>query len=97
MDGETKAMTADGLQQEPVITLSLADLLPDANGEIVVVGDGMQLSLVTDEQVCGSGIAEHHLTATGMDVVGLNYFAFADGTRLYVSPDVDLTIATTHG
>jgi hypothetical protein len=96
MDGDaSKAMTADG--QEPVITLSLADLLPDANGEIVVVGDGVHLSLVTDAEVCGSGIAEQHLTATGMDVGGLAYFAFADGTKLYVSPDVDLTFAPSHG
>lgn len=96
MDGDASKVTT-GEGQEPVITLSLADLLPDSNGEIVVVGDGMHLSLVTDEPVSSSGVAQHHLTATGMDVVGLNYFAFADGTMLYVSPDVDLTIASTQG
>lgn len=95
MADNAQAMTAEG--QEPVITLSLADLLPDANGEIVIVGDGMHLALVTDEQVCGSGVAEPHMTASGMDVAGLNYFSFADGTKLYVSPEVDLTIASSHG
>ena len=92
-EGAMCRLAAEFLSDYARITLILQDLLPDANGEIVIMGDGMHLSLVTDEPVCGSGIAEQHLTATGMDVGGLNYFAFADGTKLYVSPDVDLTIA----
>ena len=79
---------------EPGIVLSFADLLPDANGEIVIVGGGVRLSIVTDQRVADFGIADSHLTADGFDVGGLSYFMFEGGTRLYYSPDVDVTIAT---
>jgi hypothetical protein len=84
---------------EPVVTLSLHDLLPDSNGEIVIVGegDGLQLSIVSDEKVCASGIAEHHLTATGVDVGGLSYYAFEGGTKLYAPAEVAVTVASGHG
>ena len=87
---------ASRLAAEPGIVLSFADLLPDANGEIVIVGagGGLRLSIVTDQKVAESGIADSHLTADGFDVGGLSYFMFEGGTRLYYSPDVDVTIAT---
>jgi len=77
------------------ITLSFADLLPDANGEIVIVshGDSPQLSILTDRPVCDSGVADRHITAEGIDVAGWAYYTFEGGTRLYYSPDIDLTIA----
>lgn len=77
------------------ITLSLDDLLPDANGEIVIVSDGdtPTLSILTDRRVCDSGVATHHVTAEGVEVSGLAFYAFEGGTRLYFSPDIDLTIA----
>ncbi len=80
------------------ITLSFEDLLPDANGEIVIVshGDHPQLSIVTDQRVCDAGIAVSHVTADGVDVAGLAYFTFEGGTRLYYSQDIDLTIAPAH-
>jgi hypothetical protein len=81
------------------ITLSLQDLLPDANGEIVIVsgGDHPQLSIVTDRRVCDSGVAASHVTAEGIDVAGWAYYAFEGGTRLYYSPDIDLIIAPAQG
>jgi hypothetical protein len=77
------------------ITLSFEDLLPDTNGEIVIVsrGDHPQLSIVTDLPVCDSGVADSHVTAEGIDVAGWSYYTFEGGTRLYYSPDIDLTIA----
>ncbi|MGH6930980.1 MAG: hypothetical protein ACREEE_00950 [Dongiaceae bacterium] len=77
------------------ITLSLNDLLPDANGEIVIVSDGdtPTLSIVTELRVCDAGMASHHVTAEGVEVSGLAFYAFEGGTRLYYSPDIDLTIA----
>jgi hypothetical protein len=80
------------------ITLSFADLLPDANGEIVIVshGDSPQLSILTDRPVCDSGVADSHVTADGVDVAGWAYYTFEGGTRLYYSPDIDLTIAPAH-
>lgn len=81
------------------ITLSIDDLLPDANGEIVIVsgGDNPQLSIISPIPVCDAGIAAHHVTAEGIDVAGWAFFAFEGGMRLYYSPDIDLTIAPPQG
>ncbi len=51
---------SDGSQ----FTLNLADLLPDANGEIVIMneGDDPCLNIVTDLRLLESGIAESHVT-----------------------------------
>ncbi|MEX1108823.1 MAG: hypothetical protein WEC00_07940 [Dongiaceae bacterium] len=77
------------------ITLSLGDLLPDANNEIVIVGDGdsLHLSILTDMRVCDSGISGEHLTADGVDVAGLCFFAFEDGMRLYYPAELDVTVS----
>ncbi|MBX6323299.1 MAG: hypothetical protein IRY94_15855 [Rhodospirillaceae bacterium] len=85
--------------QDAVVTLSLHDLLPDANGEIVIQGTGgaLQLSILSEERVCETGIAEPHLTAAGVDVAGLAYYAFEGGTRLYAPSDVAITVASTNG
>jgi hypothetical protein len=78
------------------ITLSLDDLLPDANGEIVVMNPQGQLhlNLVTDLQISESGVADSHFTADGTDVNGLSFFAFEGGMKLYYSHEVEITIAT---
>ena len=77
------------------VMLWFEDLLPDANGEIVIVsgGDHPQLSIVTDRKICAEGVAERHVTAEGVDVAGLHFYTFEGGTKLYYSPDIDLTIA----
>ena len=83
--------------EDLAVTLSLDDLLPDANGEIVIMGaeDGFRLSIVTDQRVCDSGVITQHVTADGYDVGGLSYYAFEGGTTLYYSKDLALTIAQT--
>ena len=77
------------------ITLSLNDLLPDANGEIVVMNPQghLHLNIVTDLQISESGVADSHFTADGTDVNGLSFYAFEGGMRLYYSPEVEITIA----
>jgi len=94
--GGAPRLAAGSAAVEPGIVLSFADLLPDANGEIVILGPGggLRLSIVTDQKVADFGIADSHLTADGFDVGGLSYFMFEGGTKLYYSPDVDVTIAT---
>lgn len=84
---------------DTAITLAFDDLLPDVNGEIVVMGTGpgTQLSIVTDQRVCAEGVAGSHVTADGLDVAGLAYFAFEGGTKLYYSSDVEVIIAPTDG
>jgi hypothetical protein len=79
------------------ITLSLGDLLPDANGEIVILSDGdsLHLSIVTDLRICEAGISGEHLTADGVDVAGLCFFAFEGGTKLYYPADLDVTVSSS--
>lgn len=96
----SSAMDAGGPSAGDVpITLAFDDLLPDANGEIVVMGAdlGTQLSIMTDQRICAEGVADSHLTVDGLDVAGLAYFAFEGGMRLYYSPEIEVTIAPVHG
>jgi hypothetical protein len=76
------------------ISLSLADLLPDSGGAIVIEGDGMDLSIriMTDEPVVDAGVIESLVTATGEDVSGHAYFSFGNGTTLYAPREIDLAI-----
>ena len=76
------------------ISLSLADLLPDSGGAIVIEGDGLDLSIriMTDEPVIDAGVVETLVTATGEDVSGHAFFAFSNGTTLYAPREMDLLI-----
>lgn len=76
------------------ISLSLADLLPDSGGAIVIEGDGLDLSIriMTDEPVIDAGVVETLVTATGEDVSGHAFFAFSNGTTLYAPREMDLAI-----
>ncbi|MBL8709274.1 MAG: hypothetical protein JNL25_08780, partial [Rhodospirillaceae bacterium] len=76
------------------ISLSLADLLPDSGGSIVIEGEGPDLCvrIVTDETVVDAGVVEQLVTATGEDVSGHAYFAFGNGTTLYAPRELDLAI-----
>jgi hypothetical protein len=77
----------------PSLVLGLEDLLPDVEGEVVVhVEDDLAVSLVTNESLASSGIADHHVTASGVDVDGLYYYSFANGLTLY--SDTDIVIVT---
>ena len=73
---------------DPMVTLSLSELLPDARGEIVIVTDGedTRLQIVTELRLLDVGVSEHHLTAGGLQVDGFNYWVFEDGTKLYYAP-----------
>lgn len=76
------------------ISLSLADLLPDSGGAIVIEGDGGDLCIriMTDEPVVDVGVVEMLVTATGEDVSGHAFFAFGNGTTLYAPREMDLAI-----
>lgn len=94
--GELDPNVAAGDADGDHIVLSLDDLLPDANGEIVVLsqeGGQLRLNLMTDLRVCDSGIAASHVTADGLDVDGLSFYAFEGGTKVYYSSDVEITIS----
>lgn len=76
------------------VTLSLSELLPDSNGEIVIVnaGDDPQLHIVTDMKLLETGVASDHLTESGMQVAGFNYWVFEDGTKLFYSPELAIDL-----
>ena len=81
---------------EEVVILDLEDLLPDTSGEIVLfAGEEMPVNIVTDESMTEAGIAEAHVTATGVDVTGLHFYSFEGGITIY-SP-TDLSIVTDSG
>jgi hypothetical protein len=88
--GTEPATQAAGAQ----FTLNLADLLPDANGEIVILneGDDPCLNIVTELRLLESGIAESHVTDGGIEVKGLQYWVFEDGTKLYYSPGLSISV-----
>ncbi len=78
---------------EPVVgetvLLELADLLPDAAGEVVLFADAdLPVNIVTDLPVTEVGIAEAHVTATGVDVTGLHFYSFESGLTVYSPTDV---------
>ncbi len=68
-----------------LVVLSLDDLLPDPQGEIVILDDAADgVAIATGGRpIAEQGIAEPHVTATGIDVAGLAYCTFADGLTLY--------------
>lgn len=78
-------------ESDPVV-LDLADLLPDESGDVVLFsGDELPVSITAHEAVTSSGVAESHVTATGVDVTGLNFYAFESGITLYSLADVSIT------
>lgn len=78
------------------LSLGLNDLLPDEAGEVVLMGgDEVPLSIHAAEAVTAEGIADAHVTASGVDVTGLHFYSFESGITLYSS--TDLVIDSTHG
>ncbi len=82
--------------EEPVpsITLSVGDLLPDANGEVVIMGAGdpAHINLVTDQKVADAGVVESHVTLDGVDVHGLSYFELEGGLKLFYPSHLDIVV-----
>ena len=79
---------------DQTVTLTLGELLPDSNGEIVIVngGDDPQLQIVTELKLLESGIAHDHLTESGLQVDGFNYWVFEDGTKLFYAPGLSIEL-----
>ena len=68
--------------------LDLEDLFPDENGEIVIsTADGLPINLLANLKVDQSGVADDHVTATGIDVSGLHFHTFEGGLTIYFEHD----------
>lgn len=71
------------------VVLQLGDLLPDSSGEVVLfMGEDLSVNLLTRETITGFGIADPHVTATGVDVTGLHFYSFESGLTVYSANDV---------
>lgn len=71
------------------VVLQLGDLLPDSSGEVVLfTGEDVSVNLLTRETITGFGIADPHVTATGVDVTGLHFYSFESGLTVYSANDI---------
>jgi hypothetical protein len=76
------------------VELALADLVGDANGEVVVLNDsGFRIMAIrTEAVVTAEGRVQRHVTAGGEDVSGFNYVTFDNGVTLYYPDGLDLIL-----
>jgi hypothetical protein len=87
-------LTAERAAEEPTIVLSLADLVRDENGEVVLFNDsGLRaLAVSTNATVVAEGEVGRYVTAAGEDVAGFRYLAFDNGLKLFYQPGLDLVV-----
>jgi len=78
------------------VTLELAELVEDVNGEIVLFNDSHlpALAIHAARPPVAQGEVDHHVTASGDDVSGFHYIAFADGPTLFYQHGLDLVVLT---
>jgi ligand-binding sensor domain-containing protein len=76
------------------VELALADLVSDANGEVVVFNDSgfRTMAIRTGAAVTAEGRVQKHITASGEDVAGFNYVTFDNGVTLYYPDGLDLML-----
>lgn len=101
-DGRGEALARAALTAKPSeldVSLSLRDMMRDANGEVVLFNDSnlRSLTLLTNAQRTGQGQAKSHVTASGADVTGYRYISFDDGTTLYFHPDLEIVVRNEAG
>ena len=78
------------------LALSLEDLLPDANGNVVLFNDAgvTEMSIVSEKPVVDSGIAGEQAESEIGDVAGMAYYSFDSGPTLYCPLDVHVSIVS---
>ena len=73
--------------------LQLADLVPDVAGEVALhVTADMAVRLLSDEPLLDSGVAENHITASGVDVSGHRLYRFGNGITVYSPEALPITL-----
>jgi hypothetical protein len=92
-DGDVGADAA-ALAGVAEVELALADLVGDANGEVVIFNDSgfRTLALRSDAAVVADGRVETHRTAGGEDVSGFRYVRFENGMTVYFREGLDLIV-----
>ena len=69
---------------ENFLVLRMNELLPDSGGEVVLLDDaGEGFAIVTQDHISGQGVAELHVTASGLDVNGFSFTSFDSGITIF--------------
>lgn len=89
VDLPTGPPSDDGL-----VALNLADLVPDAEGEVVFFDESglTEMAVFPDGRLLDQGIADSHVTAGGIDVAGMAFYSFDSGVTLYLPADIHLSV-----
>ena len=76
------------------VELALADLMADANGEVVVLNDSgfRTMAIRAEAGVTAEGRVQSHMTASGEDVSGFSYVTFDNGVTLYYPDGLNLIL-----
>jgi hypothetical protein len=76
------------------VVITLADLVQDSNGEVVLFNDSglRSLGLATNAAVIQEGQLARHVTAAGEDVSGFRFILFEGGLKLLFPPELDLIL-----
>lgn len=92
IDSET--LTPSSAEGPDQLALSLEDLLPDANGNVVLFNDAgvTEMSIISEKPVVDSGIAGEEVAAEVGNVAGMAYYSFDSGPTLYCPLDVHVSI-----
>ena len=92
IDSETLISSSTEVPDQ--LALSLEDLLPDANGNVVLFNDAgvTEMSIISEKPVVNSGIVGEQAAVEVGDVAGMVYYSFDSGPTLYCPLDVHVSI-----
>jgi len=85
---------------EPIMVLTLQDLVPDAGGEVAMQSFGVPAVGIDpggSTAITASGTIASHVTAAGEDVSGYRFYAFDNGITLYFPPDMVVLMTPSGG
>ena len=79
--------------EDDYLILRMDELLPDSGGEVVLMDDvGEGFAIVTQDHISGQGIAEPHITASGLDVNGYSFTSFDSGITIFYPHESKLLV-----
>jgi len=98
VENESQDLDFLGIGQEQ-LALSLEDLLPDAEGNVVLFNDAgvTEIAIVTEKSIINSGVADNETSVEGGDVSGMVYYIFDAGPTLYCPVDVHVSVIPETG
>ena len=98
VENESQDLDPLGIGQEQ-LALSLEDLLPDAEGNVVLFNDAgvTEMAIVTEKTIINSGVADNDTSVEGGDVSGMVYYSVDAGPTLYCPVDVHISVIPETG